>query len=86
MFLSENLIVQHKTTIVSWLFENSSDGPRYGDIFKRLLSKINKNCPFLGDELAKICRGQHLSSNFSAPLLGSKFNVDYDFVIKHAPI
>ena len=47
--------------------------------------KINKNGQLLGGRLE--FRGQNLAPpKNSAPLLDSKFNVDYDFAIKHDPI
>ena len=56
-----------------------------GAFLRAFRDKINKHGQFLGGRLE--FRGQIFApQKFSAPLLDSKFNVDYDFAIKHDPI
>ena len=61
------------------VFENSSDGPRFGAVSIIIWVKIG---PKLGNGDKK--RGQKICPpKILLPLLDSKFNVDYDFAIKH---
>lgn len=56
-----------------------------GAFLRAFREKINKKCQCLGGGLK--FREQNLAPwKFSAPLLDSNFNVDYDVVIKHGPI
>ena len=62
-------------------FENFSCGPQTRAVSAELMGKIGQNLPKSGERFPKK-GGIVLLTNF-LPLSDVKFNVDYDFAIKH---
>ena len=57
---------------------------RFCGPFEALEAQSEKIGPFQGQDLG--IRGQNIAPHFLVPVVGSEFDVDYDFAIKHYPI